>query len=307
MRILIAEDDPSTRLLLEDRLAKWGFQPVSVADGTEAWEILQSCDRPGLALLDRRMPGIEGTEVCRRVRQREENEEAYTYLILVTARRSARQVVEGLESGADDYLVKPFDELELRARVLTGRRIIRLHTDLMAAKQALSVQARTDPLTGALNRRGILSQLESELNRASRGKKRLSLILLDLDRFKEVNDEFGHLAGDAALRGCVERVGLVTRSYDFVGRLGGDEFLILLPETGGAEALAVCYRIREMVATEPVSFEGTPIGLTVSLGVAEVDVKGTVDEVIDMADRALLRAKKEGRGGVVRSQGDRPG
>jgi len=298
LRILIAEDEAATRVLLESRLSQWGFDPVSVPNGLEAWEALRRGDGPKLALVDRMMPGMEGAELCRRIRQKEKDGDTYTYMILVTAKGSVEHVVEGLDAGADDYLVKPFHEEELRARVRAGRRIVRLQDQLMKANVALSVQATTDPLTGVLNRRGILSKLEGELNRAGRSKKHLSLILFDLDGFKKTNDEFGHLAGDAVLKACVQRIGEVTRPYDWLGRWGGDEFLILLPGTNEEAAMEICGRIQEVVTEHPAEFEGISIGMSVSQGVAEVALEGTVDEVLDLADRALMKAKEAGGGGV---------
>jgi diguanylate cyclase (GGDEF)-like protein len=298
MRILIAEDDPGTRVLLETLLGEWGFRPIPVSDGTEAWKILGGLDAPRMALLDRVMPGVLGTEICRRVREREEREESYTYLILITGKGSADHVVEGLEAGADDYLVKPFHEHELRARANAGARIVRLQSELLKAKEKMADMARIDFLTGVPNRRTILSQLRRELNRANRGSLDLSLSVLDIDLFKQINDTYGHLAGDAVLKECVARIERVIRSYDSLGRFGGEEFLVILPETQISEALGICSRVQEVIAGEPFVVGDERIEVTVSQGVAGIDGEGTVDELIERADRALYRAKENGRNRV---------
>lgn len=301
MKILIAEDDAATRHLLESLLTDLGFQVLSAADGDEAWHILSQPARPRLAVLDWMMPGIEGDEICRRVRQREGEEgedEGYTYLILLTAKGSTDHVVNGLDAGADDYIAKPFDEHELRARVRAGQRIVRLHSELLEAKNDLLVQARTDSLTGVLNRRAILRQIEIELGRAKRGNEPVSLSVIDIDNFKNINDTHGHAAGDAILVEFVNRIREVIRIYDSFGRMGGEEFCVLFPGTRETEALAICTRIREVLAEKPIDFQGEPIHVTASQGITASHGEETVDDLINLADQAMYRAKRKGRNRV---------
>lgn len=298
MKILIAEDNLSELHLLETLLRKWNYQPVSAVDGNEAWEILNGPDSPRLAVLDWMMPGLEGDEICRRVRKKEENEETYTYLILLTGKKSAASIVTGLEAGADDFILKPFDQQEMHVRLRAGQRIVESQSRLLTAKQGLWVESRTDSLTGVLNRRAILSLVKRELNRAKRSEKPLSLSLLDIDHFKRLNDTHGHLAGDTILRELVKRVGKVIRSYDGLGRIGGDELLVLFPGTGKEEALAICNRIAEVLVERGVVVKDTAIAFTVSQGLVTTDGRETVKGLIDLADQALYRAKEKGRNRV---------
>ena len=295
MRILIAEDDATSRRILEAVLAKWGHEAVVTCDGDEAWRAFQDEDAPRLAVLDWMMPGIDGVEVCRRVRASEEDKEQYTYLILLTGRDAKEDIVAGMEAGADDYIAKPFDQHEMRVRVRAGQRIIELQADLLAAKQDLLEQSRTDPLTGAPNRRAILEQIEAEMSRTKREGTRLSLSMIDIDRFKKVNDTYGHAAGDSVLRECVERASSAVRPYDSLGRVGGEEFLLVLPGADDIGALAIGKRIRAAIGDTDFHVDGTHIRVTVSQGVVTWDGHASVDDVIASADEAMYRAKKNGR------------
>ncbi|MFO8173977.1 MAG: GGDEF domain-containing response regulator [Gemmatimonadota bacterium] len=301
MKILIAEDNLSDLHLLESLLKKWGYDSVSAMDGNEAWEILNGPDSPRLAVLDWMMPGMEGDEICRRVRKKEESEDNYTYLILITGKKSADSIVTGLEAGADDFILKPFDNQELQVRLRAGQRIVESRFRLLAAKQDLWVESRTDSLTGVLNRRAILALVKRELNRAKRSEKHLSLALVDIDHFKRLNDTHGHLAGDTVLRECVKRVRKAIRSYDGLGRIGGDELLVLFPGTGEAEALTICIRVAEALAERAVTFKDLSINFTVSQGLATTDGRITAKGLIELADQALYRAKEMGRNRVERS------
>jgi two-component system, cell cycle response regulator len=198
LRVLVAEDARFARHLLQGALHGWGYQVVLAEDGEQAWRALQGPDPPSIALLDWMMPGLDGLEVCRKVRQA--GREPYTYVILLTGRDRQEDVVAGLAAGADDYLRKPFDNLELEARIRTGRRIVELQAELIAAREALRQQATTDPLTGLANRRTILETLGRELERCRRSKAACAVVFVDLDHFKQVNDTHGHSAGDEVLR-----------------------------------------------------------------------------------------------------------
>ena len=302
MKILIAEDDLTSRLILENMLTKWGFEVVSATNGTDAWAKLQEEDPPRLLILDWMMPGIEGVEICRRLRENSKSEDQYTYVTLLTAKESKENIVTGMEAGADDYITKPFDMHELRVRVRAGERIVQLQSELLKAKKELEIQSRTDPLTGVLNRRAILSQIGSELSRAKRQNSQISISILDLDHFKSINDTFGHLAGDAVLRESMHRVKLAVREYDSVGRFGGEEFIVVLPGANTTDAFSVAERIRIRINEKAADVDGTIISFTVSQGLATCNGDATMDEMIALADEALYRAKENGRDRVEKAR-----
>src|SRR5579883_3074258 len=233
MRVLIADDSIVSRHLLDATLRKWGYEVVVACDGVEAWEILQSPDAPKLVILDWVMPGLTGPEVCRRVRERakspETKSESYTYILLLTSKSLKEDLIEGMESGADDYVTKPFDQHELKARLRAGTRIIDLEQQLVTAREELREQATRDFLTRIWNRSSILDILQRELARGGREHRPVGVILADLDHFKAVNDTYGHFAGDAVLLEFARRVQASMRQYDSIGRYGGEEFLIVLP------------------------------------------------------------------------------
>lgn len=298
MRILIAEDDPTSRLVLERILAKWGYEVICATDGDQAWKILSQPGAPQLVILDRVMPGLSGLEVCRRVREQEQGSEHYTYIILLTALDAQEEIVAGLEAGADDYITKPYNLPELKVRVNAGQRVIGLTTRLLAAEEELRRQATTDPLTGVLNRRAMFDRLEKETVRSARSGTPFSLALLDLDHFKQINDTYGHTAGDEVLRQCVARVSRSLRRYDSLGRVGGEEFLILTPGVDAADAENLFERIRKRIAQTRIRYEGQLIKVTASIGVVTTAGEGSVDRLFALADQALYRAKEAGRNRV---------
>jgi diguanylate cyclase (GGDEF)-like protein len=295
MRILIAEDDLVSRRVLEGFLNKWGYDVVAVTDGEEAWNALQEEDAPQMAILDWMMPRVDGVEVCRRLRQR--GPEPYVYALLLTAKGQKQDVVEGMEAGADDYLTKPFDPGELQARLRAGRRILALQGALVSARDALKFQATHDPLTGLWNRLASAEALRRELSRSVRRKEPISVIMADLDHFKSVNDTYGHLSGDAALREAAHRLRSSVRAYDTVGRYGGEEFVLVLPECDAQGALHQAERIRGKFEREPFDLPDARIPVTLSLGAASVEAKDGLepDALIWAADQALYRAKARGR------------
>jgi two-component system cell cycle response regulator len=296
MRILIAEDDPTSRLLLQKVLARWDYEVIVTEDGAEAWRTLQADDAPRLAILDWMMPGLDGVEVCRRARARET--EKPPYVILLTARGGKDDIVLGLDARADDYLGKPYDSEELHARVEVGRRFIELNERLVEAQRALEVLARTDALTGIMNRGAIMKRLDEEMARARRENSTLSVGMLDIDRFKRVNDAHGHAAGDTVLREVVERVLAMLRPYDLLGRFGGEEFLVIVPGADSSEALEVFERIRAAVSASPMKMEDFELTVTVSLGGA-TNAGEPVNLLLVRADDALYRAKGLGRNPVA--------
>ena len=299
MRILIAEDDVISRKMLESILSKWGYEVLAVSSGSEAWDILNSESAPQIAILDWMMPGMTGVEVCSKVRQRESGIDHYTYIILLTAKTEKKDLITGMESGADDYILKPFDPHELGVRIRAGQRIIELQNQLRNAKEKHVILSRTDGLTGILNRRAIYEALEKELLRSSREKTPLSVIMLDIDFFKKINDTCGHNGGDAVLKELVRRILVELRPYDTFGRYGGEEFIVLLPGAFMYEVLAVSERVRKAISS--TSFDITPSGsltVTASFGVAEFDFKENSDALINRADIALYKAKHNGRNRV---------
>jgi len=301
MKVLIAEDDVTSRILLQKVLSRWDYEVVATKNGLEAWEVLQSEDAPRLAILDWMRPELDGVEGCRRVRALDA--EQPPYLILRPARGGTDDIVEGLDAGADDYLGKPYDPEELRARVDVGRRFLELNERLIEAQRALEVQARTDALTGILNRGAIVRRLGEELARAVREHTTLSVGMIDIDHFKRVNDTYGHAAGDVVLQEVVRRALSVARPYDVIGRFGGEEFLVIVPNTGSAEAEDVLERMRVAVAGSPLRIDGQELTVTVSVGGATSRGEA-VDQLSVRADDELYRAKEAGRNRVCMADRD---
>lgn len=235
MRVLIADDSAVYRHLVERALADKTIELVFAEDGQTAWELLQPEDGPKLVILDWEMPRIDGLELSRRIRQHKNA--PYVYILLLTAKQHKERIVEAFDAGVDDYLTKPFDADELRARLRAGSRMLALHNQLISANMMLQHEATHDRLTGLLNRAGILDSLQRELERAKRGTKPVGVILADIDHFKHVNDAFGHLVGDEVLHHCARFMLSCVRTYDWVGRYGGEEFMIVFPDCGADDAM----------------------------------------------------------------------
>ena len=295
-QVLVAEDDAMFRKILQSWLQSWDYQVIVATDGTEAWSILQQERPPDLLILDWVMPGVDGMELCRRIR--EQQSASYQYILIVTANDARQDVVRGLEAGADDYLTKPFDKGELRARLRVGTRILTLQEDLIRAREDLRFQATHDVLTGIWNRRAVLDLLHREIERASRFHASVGVLMLDLDHFKKINDTYGHLTGDAVLKEIAQRISQVVRSYDFVGRYGGEEFLVLLPGCDKDQAEQSGERIRLAVNASPVLAAGSEVSATVSIGATATEGGGET-EVLAIADTALYQAKSTGRNRTV--------
>lgn len=299
-RVLVADDDPLTRRLLEQSLPEWGFHVSAVANGAEAWAVMNSSDRPHLAILDWMMPELDGIDLCRRIRS--ESNEPYLYVIMMTGRDSSDDLVHALEAGADDFVSKPLSMPQLRARLGTARRILDLQRQLIASREAQKFRATFDALTDIRNRSSILELLETEINRAIRTGQTLSIALADVDHFKSINDTLGHQTGDIVLREVASRLEGALRSYDAVGRYGGEEFLLVFPTIDPQTGLMVAERARAAVA-RPLPDESLhDLRITVSIGVAGLCVvadTGTPEERADTllraADKALYEAKTQGR------------
>ncbi len=296
MRVLVADDDLTSRRILEAILKKWGLEPTVVSDGLAADALLELPDAPPLVLLDWNMPGLEGPEVCRRLRRRETSNPPY--VILLTARGDKGDIVKGLDAGANDYVSKPYDSEELRARIGVGTRMLELQADLARARDALAYQASHDALTGLPNRRAVLESLERELARAARENGAVSVGVCDLDHFKSVNDTWGHPVGDQVLTAFARLAKGCLRAYDVVGRYGGEEFLLIAPGAQAAVESDVFERLCRTVAASPVTTDAGIVSFTVSIGVAGIRGKGCGEAVLAAADAALYRAKAEGRNRV---------
>lgn len=298
-RVLIADDDAMSRKILHSWLENWGYEVTVAEDGETAWNMLQQEHAPELLILDWVMPTIDGVELCRRIRDRQHG--AYQYILLVTSRDGKKDVVKGLEAGADDYLTKPLDRSELQARLGVGKRILTLQRGLIQAREELRFQATHDALTGILNRGTILDSLHRELERAIRSKSPTGVLMLDLDHFKLVNDTYGHLAGDIVLKEVARRMSQAIRSYDLVARYGGEEFLVVLPGCDKEQLQECAERIRSSIAGAPV-IQSSELFITVSIG-AVVAVLGmaTETEILAAADAAMYQAKDGGRNRAVLS------
>jgi two-component system, cell cycle response regulator len=295
MRILIADDDPVSCHLLDRLLHKWGYEVIAAHGGTEAWEVLQANDAPRVALLDWMMPGLDGLEICRRIRAR--SSQAYVYIMLLTANDKIGNVVEGLESGADDYLTKPFHPQELRARLRVGLRMLELESGLVKARESLRFKASHDALTSIWNRGAVIELLERELARARRDGSSVGILLADIDHFKRINDAHGHLVGDEVLRAVTGRLKGEVRAYDGVGRYGGEEFLILLPGCDHAKLAAKAEQLVRIVERSSIETSTGPVAVTISIGgIASGECPhAELNSYLRAADTALYRAKTSGR------------
>jgi two-component system cell cycle response regulator len=309
MRILVAEDDAISRTLLERTLQRAGYFVIAVENGAQAFAELIKPDAPRLALLDWIMPEKDGVEVCRELRRRKEH--AYTYLILLSSRESKEDIVAGLESGADDYLTKPFDVDELKARLRTGLRILELEDHLVEARESMRFQATHDLLTSLWNRGVIVELMSHEIMRSRRERSCTALMMCDIDHFKSVNDQYGHAVGDDVLREVARRLHNSVRSYDMVGRYGGEEFLVALNKCDPGSAVARAENLRTKIADRPIQTANMPVPVTISIGLALSTefTECTIEELMHYADMALYAAKAAGRNCVrvaPRSAGDKP-
>lgn len=295
MRILIADDELMSRRLLEKTMQRAGYQVTAVENGRLAANELCKPEGPKLALLDWIMPELDGPGVCREVRKRKD--QSYVYMILLTSKEKKEDVVAGLESGADDYLTKPFDPEELKARLRTGMRILDLENRLIEAREEMRFQATHDALTSLWSRGVIMELLGRELTRARRENKCTAILLGDIDHFKNINDTYGHLAGDEVLKETARRLVSSVRSYDFVGRFGGEEFLVTLNSCDPAFGLARAEKIRQTICERPVETSAGRVSISMSFGLLLSQEWGylSVVELLHEVDTALYIAKAAGR------------
>jgi two-component system, cell cycle response regulator len=305
MRILIADDDPISLRILQRMLQQSGYEVITAKDGLEAAAVLAQPDAPRLAIVDWMMPGLDGPDVCREVRNR--TDDHYVYMLLLTAKQASEDVVAGLRAGADDYLTKPCNQAELEARLHTGRRILELEDKLVEAREEMQFKATHDGLTTLWNRNAIMSLLQSELSRAVRLHAPVSLILCDIDHFKRVNDVHGHLVGDEVLQEVARRLMDSVRLHDAVGRYGGEEFLIVLGGCDEENLEVRAEQIRRGIAAAPFSILDGSLLLPVSMSAGAVtvpdwDITMPLEPYIKLADDALYRAKAAGRNCIVYAQ-----
>src|SRR5581483_10816840 len=264
-KILIAEDDPTSRLTLRAALAKLGYEIEIAADGAAARHAVQRADAPEIAILDWMMPSVTGPEICRPLRARASG--PYVYVILLTMIAEPSALVEGLESGADDFIAKPFRLPELYARLRAGQRVIDLQRELLAGRAQLEKVAAYDFLTGLLNRRSILEKLGQELARAERESASLGVIMMDLDGFKLINDGYGHVQGDQVLQEAARRLSEAVRCYDSIGRYGGEEFLLVAAGADLDATAGIAERLRRAIGDEPMRVGERCLTVTGSFGV----------------------------------------
>jgi two-component system cell cycle response regulator len=295
LKILIADDEALSRRLLEKTLERAGYEVVAVENGRAAARQLCLPDGPRLALLDWVMPELDGPGVCREVRRQQD--QSYVYMVLLTSKESKEDIVTGLESGADDYLTKPFNVDELKARLRTGERILHLEGRLVEAREMMRFKATHDALTSIWNRGVIMDLLGRELMRSQREAGCTIVLLGDVDHFKSVNDTHGHLVGDEVLQEIARRLLLSIRSYDFVGRYGGEEFLLVLNNCKPQFAEARAEDIRKIVGNRPIQTLAGPLQITMSFGLLLSDAWGVrpVEELLHEVDSALYAAKAAGR------------
>ena len=295
MKILIADDDAVSRRMMNGILVHAGYEVVAVENGRQAVDALGAADGPRLALIDWVMPELDGPGVCGELRTL--SDRSYVYIILLTSKDSKSDIVAGLEAGADDFLTKPCNADEVKARLRTGQRILQLEDKLVEAREEMRYKATHDGLTRLWNRGAILSLLDRELNRMQREGGMLSLLLCDLDHFKRVNDTHGHLVGDEVLQELGNRLAAAVRPYDSVGRYGGEEFLVLLSGCNEALTAQRADEIHNSIRSIPFQTANGPLSLTISIGVRTCchSSEVTAEELLNDADQALYRAKAKGR------------
>lgn len=271
-----------------------------VSDGEQALRVLKSPAGPRLALLDWSMPKLEGIAVCRELRSRAENAMNYTYIIVLTAKDGEENLVQALEAGADDYLTKPVSTRELRLRVRAGERVIELQDRVVRMNRKLAVVSTHDQLTNSLNRASTMERLKQEIERAARTRRHLTYATIDLDQFEEINHRYGFKIGDEVLKQTAERFKSAVRSYDIVGRIGGEEFGIVLPDTELGLGVGLAERLRACIQNQPFLIDEEYVSLTISVGISS-----TTEEdfdrrrIVNGAEKSLRQAKAEGGNRVL--------
>jgi len=298
LSILTIDDSSSERALLSAKLHQLGHQVTEVSDCRQALACLSDkSTQIDMILLDVRMPGIDGFETARRIRALERKRaEEWRPIIFLSGLAVAETIAQGIEAGGDDYLTKPVDIILLQAKIMAMQRIATMRRILLATKQQLEVMAHTDELTQVPNRRHFHTILDSELSRARRHNTPLCIAYVDLDHFKWINDTHGHEAGDVVLQAVASVISTNLRSEDSIGRLGGEEFCLCLPNTDTKNSLEPCERYRSLIENLSIQTESVTLSVTASFGLtrflAESDDS---NHLLARADEALYRAKHLGR------------
>ncbi len=290
MKILIAEDNVILSQNLAKNISNWGYKVVTARNGSEAWNTILK-DDIRLAILDWMMPGFDGITLCRKIRKElAKNKSKYIYIILLTGKNQQDDIIEGLSAGADDYMVKPANLLELKVRLMNGSRIIALEDKRIQL-------ATTDSLTDLWNRRKIFEIFEEELDRGTREHIHIGAIMIDIDNFKQINDNFGHTTGDRVLTEVAFRLKHSLRLYDKIGRYGGDEMLIVLPNCDQNNMAVIAERLRQVICTKKIKTNAGDLNITISLGGASTQNFNEIslDKLLESSDKALYLAKRRGR------------
>jgi len=296
IKVLIAEDNAVSAKILQKNFKDWGYDVVRAKDGKEAWSVLRD-EEIRLAVLDWMMPEINGIQLCQKIRENDHQgkDQEYTYIILLTAKDEQKDLIKGFSAGADDYITKPFNHLELKARLKTGKRIIDL-------QKQLQEQASRDSLTGLWNRKRMYRILDKEMNRAHRDKLPVAIIMIDIDKFKAINDTHGHHMGDLVLQEIAATLRKNVRNYDEICRYGGDELLVILPNCDLTRTKTIAERLRKSVIEKKIKTDFVSLNITLSLGGASsenLSSDSTSEDLILAGDKALLAAKDKGRNCVV--------
>lgn len=294
MPVLIVEDEQITENMLTSALTSWGYAPFSARTAEEAEKLLAANSSIRMMILDWRLPGVNGVNFCRSLRQA--GNTRYIYTMLLTSRDSMEDQIEALEAGVDDFLRKPFHPTELRLRMRAGARIARLQDQMERTMKLVDRKASNDSLTGAPNRESVLALLFKELARQKRHQLDLSILTVDIDNFRDINEIHGFPVGDFVLREFCSRMMNSLRTHDTCGRIGSDTFLLVLPETSADNALIVARRLKKDLSAEPVQLDDRSIQLNCSIGVASVDSESgaTALSAVTLANDAMYRAKSDG-------------
>lgn len=300
MKVLIADDDPISRKVLHQQLLSWGHEVLVAEDGREALEIFCR-ENPKLLVTDWVMPRLDGPSLCASIRRLEAETDDPSFIILLTSKSSKEDLAHGLSSGANDFISKPFDKLELEARMGNGAHILALQAELLRKKEDADRLARTDDLTQLMNRRAMLDVLRLDEDRMRRERRPLGMVMVDLDHFKSVNDTYGHAVGDRVLQAAARCFSSTIRGGDYVGRWGGEEFLIVLPGADIIQCAEVAERCRHRLSALRFTLDdGSTIHVTASFGTASAEGVDRVEalELVNQVDKALYWAKQSGRNRV---------
>ncbi|KPA15819.1 histidine kinase [Candidatus Magnetomorum sp. HK-1] len=282
-------------------MGDWGYDVIEAADGLEAYERLTENPPPRIAILDWNMPGMDGVSICQKIK--DDKDKPFIYKILLTSRDTTNDLVYALENGAHNFQTKPISPVEIRSHVKVGRRLVESDDKLKEYAKLMEKLANIDPLTNIYNRRFFMENAEKELARSLRYDRSFSLLMMDIDYFKKINDTYGHAGGDKVLKSVTNLCSEALRDSDIIGRIGGEEFAIVLPETNEEKAFEVAERIRTSLSELIITYEGEEIQVTMSIGISSLSNHSKkLDDILKNADDALYQAKGSGRNKSIISQ-----